>query len=282
MQVVTTRIHSKDSKPAGHGWLSGLGNAIVDLLFPPYCVACQRYGAWMCAQCEQEIEIIRPPFCHRCGLPLDDTPARPSAQTEHATSFKSPLSTQNIHLCRQCRTNPPQLDGLRAYAFHSGPLREAIHQFKYQDLRSLATPLGRMMGEGWSDQFPMGQDVDVIVPIPLHSTRLRARGYNQAALLAVELGAHLGRPVVENVLVRTRATAPQVDLNPKERKDNVRDAFRTVNERLAGMRVLLVDDVCTTGSTLNAACTALRQGGVSSVWAYALARAKSETETISR
>jgi ComF family protein len=169
---------------------------------------------------------------------------------------------------------PHQLDGLLACAFHSDPLREAIHQFKYQDLRSLAALLGKLMAEGWATLAPAGASVDVIVPVPLHAARQRQRGYNQSALLARELGACLGRPVAEDSLVRTKATAPQVGLNAEERRANVCDAFRCTGTDLSGKRVLLVDDVCTTGSTLESAGVALREAGTVSVWAYTLARAR--------
>jgi ComF family protein len=173
-----------------------------------------------------------------------------------------------------CQRAPLQLDGLLAYAFHSGPLRQAIHQFKYKDLRSLAAPLGQLMAEGWKALAPQDLQPDVIVPVPLHPSRQRQRGYNQAALLARELGASLRCPVVAKVLVRIRATAPQVDLDAQERRDNVRNAFRCRDTSLSGKHVLLIDDVCTTGSTLESACLALRETGTISVWAYTLARAR--------
>ena len=165
---------------------------------------------------------------------------------------------------------------MRAFAFHSGPLREAIHQLKYNDLRALAIPLGNLMAAGWSVLAPENSDFEAIVPIPLHRTRQRQRGYNQSALLARELARHLQRPVIEDSLVRIRATAPQVDLNAQARQENVRDAFRCVSRNLSGKRVLLIDDVCTTGATLEAASSALRAGGASSVWAYTLARARGQ------
>jgi ComF family protein len=161
-----------------------------------------------------------------------------------------------------------------AYAFHSEPLRTAIHQFKYEDLRCLAGLLGGLMAEGWSNLAAGDRVPDFIVPIPLHPKRHQQRGYNQATLLARELGFRLGRPIDTDTLIRTKATAPQVDLNVEERQDNVRDAFACRNDDLGGKQVMLVDDVCTTGATLKSAAAALQKAGAKTVWAYTLARAK--------
>jgi ComF family protein len=183
--------------------------------------------------------------------------------------------------CVRCRQAPLRLDGLAAYAFHDDPLREAIKQLKYNDLRALAAPLGKLMIAGWASLPPLADDFDIIVPIPLHAARLRERGYNQATLLAHELGIYLQKPVVEDALVRIKNTKPQVELDAQARRDNVKEAFQHTNTDLAGKRVLLVDDVCTTGSTLEAASDALRAGGVSSVWAYTLTRARGDDGPVS-
>ncbi len=130
------------------------------------------------------------------------------------------------------------------------------------------------MAQGWMTLPPASVVPDAIVPVPLHASRERERGYNQAALLAHELGSRVSLPVVEGVLVRTRETIPQVGLDATERRANVLHAFNCSSTGLAGRRILLVDDVCTSGATLEAASDALREGGASSVWAYTLARAK--------
>lgn len=240
---------------AGLAFLKKLGEVVADLLFPARCVVCQRLGAWLCAACMAEIEIIHPPICDRCGLPLD----------AHGTDVP-------CHI-------PPPLDGLRAFAFHSGPLREAIHRFKYQDLTALAGPLGRLMAGAWpaldGEWIPQ-----VVVPVPLHPRRERQRGYNQSALLAMELAAALQIPLLEGALQRVKATTPQVDLDAEQRRINVEDAFRCQPGRLDGRAVLLVDDVCTTGATLASACRALKEAGAASVVAYTLARARPPGERL--
>lgn len=114
---------------------------------------------------------------------------------------------------------------------------------------------------------------EIVVPVPLHPSRLRGRGYNQAALLAWALSRRIGLPMDEESLCRVRATLPQMRLPAADRRRNVEDAFRCTTDRLSGRQVLLVDDVCTTGATLEACADALRKGGARSVWAFTLARA---------
>jgi ComF family protein len=151
-----------------------------------------------------------------------------------------------------------------------GPLRQAIHHLKYSGRSSLAEPLGRFLTECWiAGPLP----ADLIVPVPLHKARLHERGYNQSTLLARQLARASGLPLAEEALKRIRATTPQVSLNAIEREANVRDAFEAHANLVVGRRILLVDDVCTTGATLDACSRALKQGGATSVWALTLARA---------
>ncbi len=218
------------------------------MLFPPRCASCREVGSLLCAKCLDEFELIEPPLCPRCGRPRS-----------------------NGRLCPLCQRGPLRIDGVRAVAYFDGTLRDTIHRFKYSNLRDLAIPLGKLMGDYW-EKSPL--PADIIAPVPLHPARLRERGYNQAALLARELGKSIGLPVVEHSLVRVRATRPQVELGALERKENVQDAFRCPNAELGGKRILLIDDVCTTGATLEACSIALQQVGARSVWAFTLARAR--------
>ncbi len=219
---------------------------LLDLLFPPRCIGCRRKGIWLCASCIDKIELIRPPICPLCGRPVSQG-----------------------GLCSFCRSDPPPLDGIRSIAYFEGIMRQAIHRFKYENLQALAIPLGEMMSDYWR-RSPL--PADVIVPVPLHPHRERERGFNQATLLARELGKRIDLPVVIGSLIRVRETAPQVGLSAQERRENVEGAFLCSDERLAGRRVLLIDDVCTTGATLAACGIALREGSARSVWALTLAR----------
>lgn len=221
--------------------------SLLDLLFPPRCVICRRADAdWFCAACRSKIDKIPPPLCDRCGRPL------------------------NTRVCPHCQKFPLQIDGMRAMAFFEGNLRQAIHAFKYNHRPELARVLGSMLSDHLST-CPL--PVDAIAPVPLHKSRQDARGYNQSLLLASALSAQHHLPCWDDAIARVRATESQVELGAAERHANVQDAF-AANGRVAGARLLLIDDVCTTGATLNACSVALKQRGAKSVWGLALARGR--------
>jgi ComF family protein len=161
---------------------------------------------------------------------------------------------------------------LRAAVWFHGPIVAAIHAFKYNGIAAAAGPLSGLMASAWGQ---WGLAADVIVPVALHPTRERERGYNQATLLARQLSRQLELPLAEAGLERTRITRPQVGLSAGERLRNVSGAFRADADLVAGKAVLLVDDVCTTGATINAAAEALLASGASAVSAYCIARADS-------
>ncbi len=221
--------------------------ALVDLFFPPRCVGCERRGSWLCASCRAALPAIPPPRCRFCAAP-----------------------TGGVSVCSVCWRDPPAFASIVAEFRFDGVVREAIHQLKYRRAQHLARPLVTAV----LDVAPVMPSIDVVVPIPLHSARLRSRGFNQAGLLAKEVAKRLDRPVVETALMRVKETDSQTSLPAAQRWANVRDAFQvTAGESLAGQRVLLVDDVTTTTSTLRAASRALKRGGVSEVHAFVVARA---------
>lgn len=227
----------------------------LDWLLPPRCVSCGLAGEYLCSECQRQVLPLQPPWCVRCGQPL------PAWQAPHESEMA---------LCAACAARPPAFDGARAYTQMEGLAREALHALKYR--RALG--LGPLLAEwlAWVVQRE-GWPVEAVVPVPLGPQRLRERGYNQAEWLAWPLAQRLGVPFCPDVVVRWRETASQVGLNVHERRSNVAGAFR-VSGPFSFRRVLLVDDVMTTGATLDAVAQALRdQGDVEHVWAVTVARA---------
>lgn len=225
--------------------------ALLDLLYPPRCVSCQNPDAWLCPHCLNNILFIHAPFCQCCGTPL-------------ATSLSS---------CGQCRKNPLKyIDGIRAVSlFKNNPIRPAIHFLKYNNHKAVAAILGKLLADAYQDY---NLSADVIVPVPLHPARLHERGYNQSELLARNVGKFLSLPVNTTTVQRVRQTKSQMELGAKERYRNVAGAFSCRDNVLSGQRVLLIDDVYTTGSTLVACAEALKQKGVATVWGLTLAKAR--------
>jgi len=178
-------------------------------------------------------------------------------------------------LCFDCRLPPSSLDDVAATAAFAGPLRPAIHALKYEGVADLARPLGERMAAHWPANWKTVDDSapDLILPVPLHGSRVRERGYNQSALLVRVLGPAVAVPTNETVLIRQRATRPQVGLDAAQRKENVAGAF-AVRGDVSGRHIVLVDDVCTTGATLEACAAALKNASATSVWGYTLSRAR--------
>lgn len=228
-----------------------LANAAVDLLFPKRCVGCDREGAFLCQECLAELPRLEPPFCFLCGQP----------------------GRLMMRLCLSCWERPLEIDGIRAPYRMEGAVREAVHALKYQYVRALAPTLGQLLAEFIAASPDMSGPADVLVPVPLHPRRERSRGYNQSLLLARETGKIVGLPVEDRALRRLRATPSQAQsASQKERRANVSEAFAAEATLVQGRRVLLVDDVCTTGATLEACAIALKEAGAASVWGLTLAR----------
>jgi len=177
--------------------------------------------------------------------------------------------------CALCRLGLRGFDAVYSYGSYEGTLRQLVHLFKYDGMRPLARPLGRYLVEA----LPREAHFDLIVPLPLHWLKQWQRGFNQADLLAREVGRKWGVPV-RNVMRRRRATSPQAGLTNAKRRANVRGAFRLAGaggRRLEGMRVLLVDDVVTTGATASACARILKRAGAAHVALLALARTDRRT-----
>jgi len=227
---------------------------VLDLFVPPRCVVCKHVGTWLCERCVPQIPLFTAPICPRCGRPLNVSENR---GTEH--------------LCAVCRAAPLQVAPVRAAFLFEGEIRDAIHALKYRGASDILKPLAGRIVESWHRHHLPS---DVLVPVPLHANREAKRGYNQSMLIAKTLGRQVGLPVVSGALVRVRETASQTRLKRDERKRNVEAAFSCVTcAPFAGKQVTLVDDVATTGATLDACATALLACGAQSVNAFTLARA---------
>lgn len=210
--------------------------ALLDWVFPPRCGGCGQPGQWLCPACQDQVHYVNT-----------------SASDDHTRLPWGQTSLQRIH----------------SAAWYEEPLRSVIHNFKYNGQKALRKPLAEILLEQW-EAFKL--PADLIVAVPLHPKREKERGYNQSYLLAAELSRATGIPVVRNAIRRTRHTTPQVSLRMLERWQNVHDAFQGDPAALAGKRILLIDDVCTTGATMEACGRAAMVAGATSVWGATVAR----------
>ena len=224
---------------------------LVDLLFPPACQVCRTPDpAVLCAACRERFRLIQPPVCDRCGRPLRGPPG---------LDFS----------CIPCRGRRLHFRRARAVGVYEGSLREAIHALKFGGRIALSEPLGLLMAQvAVSD--PALACADLVVPVPLHPTRLAERGFNQAELLGREVAAALGKPLAPQALARVRATAAQSRLEAAERRRNVRLAF-AAGQVSSARSMLLVDDVFSTGCTASDCARALRAAGAREVVVLTLA-----------
>ena len=241
-------------------FLSRIADGLLSVLLAPACAACNTPLSTpsrgpVCGTCWDAIGHFTPPLCDRCGDPL------PSWRV---------VSVEAL-LCPRCRRRPSALTGSRAIGAYDGSLRAIVHAFKYEGCRSLSHDLGARLRESAADLLTRA---DIVVPVPLHRSRRRTRGFNQAR----ELAARLGVPMVD-ALRRIRATPSQTDLPAAARHGNVRNAFalgrgwaRWTPPTFDGLRIVLVDDVSTTGATIEAYARVLRAAGAADVSAVTAAR----------
>jgi competence protein ComFC len=231
--------------------------AAVSLLYPPVCTICGRSvraGEYLCDQCEVKAVRIVAPFCQTCSEPFEG-------------------SITDVFTCANCAHRTIYFDAAVAAYRGRGIVRQIIHEFKYGRQIHLRHLVARWLHAALDDERLCGRRFDVIVPVPLHPTRQRERGFNQASVIAELLGAQTSIPV-KRLLERTRYTTTQTALDRSERMENLHNAFRLrKNTNVRGLRVLLVDDVLTTGSTLNECARILKRAGALSIHATMAARA---------
>lgn len=234
-----------------------LGTGLVELLFPrpALCPICQqeaRLGQGLGRNCLQQILLVTPPLCPNCGRPLR-------------------LNAAAQPYCQQCRTTKYYFSKARAVGLYEGALREYLAELKYRYRPDLGLALGSLLVDWVKAQRSFGR-ADLIIPVPIHQQKLDQRGYNQAELLAAPLANYWGVRLNQESLVRAKATESQSKLTKQERFRNLRQAFRVVNpEPVRGRKVLLIDDILTTGATASEAARSLLRAGAHEVKVLTLA-----------
>ncbi len=227
--------------------LAKLTGVALDFLFPHKCLGCGKEGNLICPACRRHLTPIVDPICPRCGRP----------------------QSSEI-LCPTCTVWSASIECIRSPLRFEGLTRQIIHQFKYKNLRSLAQPLAVILKD-YLRRSPL--PVDVVVPVPLHLRRLRERGYNQSALLAKAVSKLMNLPLIEGELKRVKYVLPQARTHSvAERRTNAKGAFSCVQFSKPGQAVLLIDDVATSGATLDACANALKTAGSGSIYGLVLAR----------
>ncbi len=232
---------------------------LADLVFPPRCIACGNLVTGneanpFCRSCLSRVHFIQSPLCMRCGVPFAVEEGRD-------------------HLCGDCVTSKAHFTVARAAGRYEEVLLDAIHRFKYQGKIHVGEVLGQFMAAYEYSSFRI-VDYTMLVPVPLHRKRLRERGFNQSVILAREVAKRHSLPMNFAVLRRKEWTEPQVTLGKDDRGANVRGAFEvTDSERIRDEKILLVDDVYTTGSTVKECSRVLKRGGAAEVAVLTLARA---------
>ena len=237
---------------------------LLDLMLPPRCLRCglgvDGQGR-LCAECWRSLTFLGPPQCRLCGYPL-------------------PHAVPEAPLCGECTREEPAYDRARAALRYDDGARRLILAFKHADRTDTAPAFGAWLARAGAELLA---DAELITPVPLHRFRLLRRGYNQAAILARALARETGLPLIPDLLQRQRATASQQGLSGQARLKNVTaTAFRVhpwQRRRLGGRRVVLVDDVLTTGATVGACARVLRRAGASGIDVLTLARVVRDAAT---
>lgn len=244
--------------PVRCGTVRGMNwGRLLDLLYPRACAGCGGALAddarHVCWDCRAALRVIGSPHCSWCGNPLE-------GRSDHA------------YVCYHCTQMQPAFDLARSAVRFEGVAADLIHRFKYGDALWLQDDLAELL-EACVAVHYAGHPVDAVCCVPLYHARERHRGYNQARLLAGHLSRSLGKPLWPRVLARGRPTETQTHLTARDRLSNVKGAFRVRQPaRVRGRRLLLVDDVMTTGATTSECARALKEAGVAAVYVVTLAR----------
>lgn len=233
-------------------------STFLDVLFPPLCHICRAFipdagPLHVCPACRERMPTVTHPLCPVCGIPF--------------------LGVGDDHVCGACRLSKPDFAAARAALIYEGECRELVHAYKYRYKTHLRRPLALLTAAPLRD-FVAACAPELMVPVPLHLRRLRERGFNQAVLLGEILAREWGIPLARGAMRRIRWTEPQITLTAAQRRDNVKGAFDVRDAgAVKGRRVLLVDDVYTTGSTVRECAHVLKAAGAGEVAVVTVARA---------
>lgn len=230
---------------------------MLDIVYPRSCAGCRaaspENSPYLCWDCQASILFVQPPFCSQCGDPV-------SGYIDHE------------YICSFCADNHPAFDKARSVARYEGVVRQMLRDLKYNDAVWYARDLARMLEICARAHYDVSA-IDVISAVPLYGSRQRQRGYNQSKVLAAELAKLMHKPFISKGFRRTRPTPTQTDLTAGERLANVKDAFTAASRGwIEGKRILLIDDVMTTGATVHEASRALKNSGAARVYALTVAR----------
>ncbi|MCM1157904.1 MAG: ComF family protein [Bacteroidales bacterium] len=236
------------------------GNFLLDLLYParcPFCGEIRPFGELLvCGGCLKGLKRVAPPYCMRCGKTVD------SEETEY---------------CGDCERIPKSYErGFPAFVYQ-GAVKTAIYDFKYKNQRSYGALFARFICLFYEEQIKALR-IDGIVPVPVHRRKKRLRGCNQAEVLAKQMGRRLRIPVFPDYLVRTEDTSPQKELDDRARIKNLKNAFKMGENKIKLSKVLLVDDIYTTGATVEACTRVMLSGGTEKVYYASLAIGKGYSE----
>lgn len=232
--------------------IKSLREFFLDLLFPRRCPVCDRpvapFGSLVCASCGQTFQYIKQPYCLKCG---------------------KPLAREEQEYCRDCRAQRHFFDrGMAVFEYKS--ISDSLYRFKYKGRQEYAAYYAHCMTEKCK-RFMEECRPDALVPVPIHKSRRYQRGYNQAEVLARELSALTGIPVVTDLIQRARKTAPMKDLSAAERQNNLKKAFKICRNDVKLSTIIIIDDIYTTGSTIDAMSIELRKTGVERIFFMTLA-----------
>ncbi len=230
--------------------------SLLNILFPSQCPLClsasdNHSHNPICSKCWSTITRYEGPACSICGLPTVSSYTR---------------------ICAECLSKKPPFAEINCYGIYDGALKESIHLLKFRGVKRLAKPLSELLLSQVTD------DYDAVVPVPLHINKLREREFNQTALLGRFLSRSINKPLMLDALIKTRNTKLQTAVSGKERRANLRGAF-SISNNISGLRLLLVDDVITTGATVRECAETMKRAGAQEITVVALARSMPRINT---